>query len=368
MLALIGGKLGWAAAEFWSVDQVGHVLRRVTRWNGRDDAMPSGSPDPLAYGQGLPGLAWQTSETVWAPDVIDAGAEPVHLALAVPIPSGSTVLGVLVCYNDITESSDDIHSAVLTGIAAHIGEFLERRRAEQLSAELERTRDEYIALVGHELRTPLTSVQANTELMLLEPGLPADERADMLAAIQRNVARLHAIIGKLLDVAGIRSGHVPVEPRPMDLAVIVHAAADDARAHLRDGLKVSVNAPARAPIHGDPSRLRQVVNELLRNAVTWADNGTTVGINVHADHRTAVLTVSNTGSRIPADERDRLFDLFFRTNAALHHGLPGTGVGLTLARAIVEQHGGMVTISEPDEAATTFTVRLPADRQQRRDR
>jgi signal transduction histidine kinase len=69
--------------------------------------------------------------------------------------------------------------------------------------------------------------------------------------------------------------------------------------------------------------------------------------------------VSNTGNRIPADERDRLFDMFFRSDTARHGGIPGTGLGLTLARTIVEQHGGTITVSEPDEAATTFTIRLP---------
>ena len=118
--------------------------------------------------------------------------------------------------------------------------------------------------------------------------------------------------------------------------------------------------PRELFIDGDPLRLRRVHDSLLANAMTWANDESTVGITVHADHHTAVVSVTNTGTRIPASERAHVFDLFFRTDASQRKGIPGTGLGLTLARAVVEQHGGMITVSEPDEAVTTFTVRLPA--------
>ncbi|MEU4690053.1 ATP-binding protein [Actinoplanes sp. NPDC023714] len=348
---VIGGMIGWAATEFWDVDEVAGVLRRMARWTEAGRNPPAGLPEPLSYGQGLPGRAWQTTQPVWAED--RGGA-----ALAVPIPSGSTVLGVLVCYGGTTEAADDVWTAVLVGISAHIGEMLERRRAERLVAELDRTRDDYIALVGHELRTPLTSMQAYAEMMLDEPGLTGEHR-EMLEVVRRNSAKLHTIVLKLLDVAGMRSGRADLDIQRADLAAVVHAAVDAARDETDIPVVIEVNTPDTVPLDGDPDRLRQVVDELLANALTWAGAGSVVGVQVHADDRTTSLAVSNTGAPIPGDERAHLFDLFFRGGAAAHQGVPGSGLGLTLARAIVDQHGGTIAVSEPDEAVTTFTVRLP---------
>jgi signal transduction histidine kinase/PAS domain-containing protein len=365
---LIGSMLGWAAMEFWSVDQVGQVLRRQASWSSAGLRNPGGLPDRLTKGAGIPGRAWHDGEPIWTTGLrhdhpVRRGGErqPPRAALAVPIPSGATVLGVLVCYSGHQETPDDIRTAVLTGIAAHVGEFLERRRAEQYATELDRSRDEYIALVGHELRTPLTSIQAYTDMLRTETDLSADERMAMLEVIHRNTSSLHDLIAKLLDVAGTRAGHVSLRTRRMDLAAVAQAGAEQSRA-AGAAAHLVVNAEPSVIIDGDPDRLRDVVDELIANAVTWAPAGSTVGVTVHADAHTAVLSVSNTGPRIPAGEHARVFDLFYRTGDAVRNGLPGRGLGLALARAVVEQHGGTVTVSEPDEAATIFTLRLPTRR------
>jgi len=361
----IGRTAGWAATELWTVDDVAQVLRRATCWAEPGHDLPCHLSDPLLHGQGIPGRAWQSSDAVWAPNLASdphavlqsSDWGPLRAALAIPIPSGSAILAVLVCYSDTVEEPDDTRTAIMTGIAAHIGEFLARRRAEQLTAELDRTRDEYIALVGHELRTPLMSIQSCADFMLDEPEVTDDQRS-MLELMQRNTAAVHNIVTKLLDVAGMRAGHIDLHPRPMDLATVVHTAVEAARTVSTDRVTIEANTPPTAPMHGDPARLRQVVDELLSNALTWAAPGSTVGISLHTDSRALTLAVANTGSPIPADERDRLFDMFFRNDTARHGGIPGTGLGLTLARTIVEQHGGTITVSEADAAATTFTIRL----------
>jgi signal transduction histidine kinase/PAS domain-containing protein len=364
VVEVLGRMAGWAAVELWAVDDVAQVLRRATCWGEPGYDLPCRLSDPLLRGQGIPGRAWQTSQPVWAanlhadPDAaqqtIDWG--PLRAALAIPVPSGSVILAVLICYSDTVENPDDARTAIMTGVGAHLGEFLARRRAEHLAAELDRSRDEYIALVGHELRTPLTSVQAYTEMMLDDPDTTEDQRS-MLQVMRRNTNALHGIVMKLLDVSGMRSGHIDLNMQPMDLSDVV---VDAVRTASAPHVTIETNTPPTAPLHGDPDRLRQVVDELLSNALTWASPGSTVGINLHTDPHAATLAVSNTGTRIPADERDRLFDMFFRSDTARHGGIPGTGLGLTIARTIVEQHGGTITVSEPDEAATTFTVRLPA--------
>ncbi|WP_229829984.1 sensor histidine kinase [Actinoplanes ianthinogenes] len=360
VVELIGSMIGWAATEVWIVDEVGEVLRRASCWAAAGHAAVCGAGEPLPPDDGLPARAWQTNQPQWATD-LDGRWAPLSAALAIPVPSGTDVLGVLVCYCDTAEVPDDTRTAILTGIGAQLGGFLEHRRAGSLAAELDRTRDEYAALVGHEVRTPLTSIQAYTELLLDEPDL-ADDHREMVQVMYRNAGTLSIVVDKLLDVAGMRSGHIAVHRRAMDLASVVRAAADAARERVHRDVTIDVNAPGTVPIRGDADRLRQVADELLNNALIWATEHSTVGVQVTADAHAAVLTVSNTGEPIPADERDRLFDLFFRGGAALHSGLPGSGLGLTLARAVVEQHGGTIGVSDPAEALTLFTVRLPTGR------
>ncbi|MEU4625459.1 ATP-binding protein [Actinoplanes sp. NPDC023801] len=372
VITTIGRMLDWAATEFWTIDEVGNVLQRHLWWTDERDMLPPGLPDRLGHGQGMPGRAWQTSEAVWATDLsADADARAQTLdwgllrsAVAVPVPIGSVTRGVVTCYSAYTEHPDDVRTAVMTGIAAHIGQFLERRRGWDLTTELGHSRDEYIALVGHEIRTPLTSILSYTTLMIDDPDLPAGDRAQMLQVMQRNTGRLQIIVDKLLDIAGLQSGHVTLDSRRMDLSAVLRAAADTARTRLADkDVTVDVDVPDEAVLWGDPRRLAQVVDELLANAVDWADDASHIRATVIADGPATLLTVSNTGQIIPAAERERLFQRFFRTQDALTNAVPGTGLGLSLARTIIEQHGGTITATTDDNPpGTTITVRLPAER------
>ncbi len=362
---LIGAGLAWPAVEFWSVDPVGAVLRRQYVWDADDDGPADPVPDTLVENEGVAGRAWHTAEPEWSADLVTdracrADRGGVGSVLAVPIPSGTATLGVLACFSADATPPGPLVTAVLTGIAAHLGEFLERRRVERVAAELEQTRNEYISLVGHELRTPLTSIQSLVDIMRTEPDLEAAERDQFLTVMHRNTGQLQDLVGKLLDVAAARTGHAPPRPETVDLAEIVHDVATQAGAH--GGPAIDVNVDGHPTVDADPQRLRRVLEELVSNALTWAPHDSTVGINVATDRFTTEIAVSNTGPRIADRDRDRVFGLLFRTETAAGKALPGRGLGLTYARAVVEQHGGTLTLSEPEEAATTFTVRLPTRR------
>ncbi|WP_433303510.1 ATP-binding protein [Actinoplanes sp. CA-030573] len=354
---LIGSILGWDLVEFWCWDEAAGLIHRAGRWAGPALDLPPGLPEFLAPGQGLAGRAWADKQPVYQPGREDG---PLRTALAVPVPLGPHPLGVLVCYADVAEIPGDVRAGMVTGVTPPLGVFLARRRAERLAAELDRARDQYIALVGHELRTPLTSIQAYTEMLLEEAGLTGDQR-QMLLVVQRNTASLRAVVLKLLDVAALRAGHLDVRRRPMDLALVLREAADAARAGDRTH-PIRIEAPGSAPIVGDPDRLRQVADELIANALTWSAAGSPVDIRLTPGEHTAVVSVSNTGVPIRADERPRLFEPFFRGDGARHSGMPGAGLGLSLAWTIVEQHGGVIEVSEAGSPATTFTVRIPTNR------
>jgi signal transduction histidine kinase/PAS domain-containing protein len=372
VIATIGRTLDWAATEFWAIDEVGDVLRRHLWWTDERNLLPPGMPDQLGHGQGMPGRAWQTSEAVWATDLnTDADARVqaadwglLRSAVAVPVPIGSVTRGVLACYSAYTEHPDDVRTAVLTGIAAHIGQFLERRRGWDLTTELGHARDEYIALVGHEIRTPLASIESYTALIIDDPDLPGDDRVEMLQVVQRNAGRLHIIIDKLLDIAGLQSGHITIDHHRTDLSAIVHAAAATIGTRAADkDVTVDIDVPDESILSGDSGRLAQVVDELLSNALDWADDSSAITATVTTDGPITQLTVSNTGQIIPAAERERLFQRFFRTQHAITNAIPGTGLGLALARTIIEQHGGTITATtDHDPPGTTITVQLPTDR------
>ncbi|WP_229070035.1 ATP-binding protein [Actinoplanes sp. DH11] len=346
VLEIVGSSMGWAVTEFWTLDAVTGALHREACWSATAGDRCCAAADLVPAGQGVPGRAWQAAEPLWVTDP-DTGT-----ALAIPVPTGPDPLGVLVCYSDTEDVAYDQRAAIITGIGARLGEFLERRRAERLAAELDRARDEYVALAGHELRTPLTAVQAYADLMLCDPGLDADQR-EAVEVMRRNTANLRGLVMRLLDVAGMRAGHIDLDRTTVDLAALARDAATGRRG-------VEVTAFGAVLVDGDPRRLRQVLDELLNNALTWSAAGYAVGVDVRAEERAAVLSVSNIGAGIPAHERADVFDMLFRGEAVRHSGVPGHGLGLTVARTVVELHGGTLTVSESGGARTTFTVRLPA--------
>jgi hypothetical protein len=157
-------------------------------------------PPDLAYGQGLAGRAWQVGKPLWIRDVGQpqsliseetAATGRLHTALAIPVRHGLEPLGVLTAFADTVEDPEDEVVALMSGIAAHIGQFVERRLVEDLQRQLARSENEYLALVGHEMRTPLTAISAYTEILReSDPAVLAADGPAMLEVIERNTAQL----------------------------------------------------------------------------------------------------------------------------------------------------------------------------------
>ncbi|WP_432831071.1 ATP-binding protein [Dactylosporangium sp. CA-092794] len=369
LLETVARTLHWPHAELWLVDRVGHVLRNAAMWTEPGYEIPP--PDPLSPGVGVSGVAWQTGQPAWIPDIsavnsrLNAPSLAKHglrVGLAIPIRDGTGVTGTLSFFGDAAEEPEQSLIALLSGIAAHVGQFLERRRAEDLAKQLARTKDEFIALVGHELRTPLTSISSYTEL-LLHDHEDETTRSQFLAVIARNAENLRAIIDDLLDLAGLESGYVTLVERPVDFAAVVREVADaNAQAAREKDLDVSVGLPdGPAPVSGDLPRLRKVVDHLVTNAVKFTPPGGRVEIRLDSDVAGVTLRVVDTGVGIPEEERSRLFERFFRGSNIRNQGVPGTGLGLAISRTVVERHGGTITVTDHgDKPGTTFVVRLPA--------
>ncbi|MEV6927256.1 ATP-binding protein [Dactylosporangium sp. NPDC051485] len=369
LLETVARTLHWPHAEMWLVDKVGNVLRNAAMWTEPGYEIPF--PDPLPPGKGVSGVAWETGQPTWIPDISAVSSRlnvpslakhGLRVGLALPIRDGTGVTGTLSFFGDAAEQPEQSLIALLSGIAAHVGQFLERRRAEDLAKQLARTKDEFIALVGHELRTPLTSISSYTEL-LLHDHEDETTRAEFLAVIARNAENLRAIIDDLLDLAGLESGYVTMVERPLDFAAVVREVADANAPSARDrDLDCAVTLPHNpTPVSGDLPRLRKVVDHLVTNAVKFTPAGGRVEIRLDGDVAGVTLRVTDTGVGIPAEERSRLFERFFRGSNIRNQGVPGTGLGLAISRTVVERHGGTITVTDHGEKpGTTFEVRLPA--------
>jgi signal transduction histidine kinase len=178
--------------------------------------------------------------------------------------------------------------------------------------------------------------------------------------VQRNAATLRSIIANLLDLAALDSGHAQIQRNPTDLSDIVETgvrtAIEKAATELPD-VTAEITAGARVP--GDAPRLRQVVDNLLSNALKYTPADGTVVVRLRADAEAATLEVADTGMGIPVNERTNLFRRFFRGKAAKAASIPGSGLGLAISRAIVEAHEGMLELVDRPGPGSTFRLTLP---------
>jgi signal transduction histidine kinase/GAF domain-containing protein len=235
----------------------------------------------------------------------------------------------------------------------------QRAQNDQLR-RLDRLKDELVALVSHELRNPLAAIRNYAEELLADPALTGDHR-HLTEVIDKHSAHMQHLVDDLLDLARLEAGKLHIDPRPASAARLVRDAAESQRsAAAAKALLVDVQVPADLPVRADPVRLRQVLDNLLSNAVKYTPPGGTVTVTAAGRDGEVVLTVTDTGIGIPAEQYPQLFDRFFRASNAIRQGIKGTGLGLAITKAIVEAHGGRVTAAPGDGGGCTFEVTLPA--------
>jgi signal transduction histidine kinase len=225
--------------------------------------------------------------------------------------------------------------------------------------EPDRLVDEFVALISHELRTPLTSIIGYLELTLDDGNLTEEQRG-YLDVVDHNADRLLRLVDDLLFVAQLEAGQLEFRRGELDLAAVARQAVAEAQPRAAaSGITLTVDADVAVPLQAHKGRMFRTLGNLLSNAIKFTPAGGDVRVSVsHADG-VASLEVADTGIGIAADDQERLFERFFRTSTVAEQQFPGTGLGLYIARAIVEAHGGWITVrSEPGEG-TSFTVALP---------
>jgi signal transduction histidine kinase len=226
---------------------------------------------------------------------------------------------------------------------------------------LERLRDAFVAAVSHELRTPLTSMSGFLEMLGDEESELGPAGRRYLDVIRRSNTRLRGAVEDLLLVAEIEADRLVLHPGPTDLAELATATVEAALpAAAEQGVDLRLDLEGSLPVEADAARLRQVLDNLVSNAIKFTPSGGSVLLSAGDDGGRVRIEVADTGIGIPHEELAQLFSRFYRASTATSRAIPGTGVGLVIARAIVEAHGGTLTLASVEGEGTRITVRLPA--------
>ncbi len=238
---------------------------------------------------------------------------------------------------------------------------LEAEAERKALAEEDRRKDEFLAMLAHELRNPLSAISSAVNLAR---ATPSDEHRDWSnEVITRQVKHLTHLIDDLLDVSRIRLGKIQLRRQPLEAAEVMARAVETVRPLLerkRHGLAVSIE-PGPLRVDADPTRLEQVLVNLLTNAAKYTDEGGRIAISAGRDGPNVAFRVKDNGTGIPREMLPRIFDLFIQVDRSLDRSQGGLGIGLTLVRKLVESHGGTVSATSAGPGlGSEFVVRLPA--------
>lgn len=223
-------------------------------------------------------------------------------------------------------------------------------------ARLERlfkTQQRFIADVSHELRTPLTTLQGNLDL-IRRFGVEAAS----LEAMESELKRMIRLVSDLLLLAQADSGSLPLEEREVDLDTLVVEVHKQAKV-LAQTVRVRLEPPEPARVKGDADRLRQVLLNLVTNAIKYTPNDGEVTLSLTVEGGYAFIRVSDTGIGIPKEDLPYIFERFYRVDRARARQMGGAGLGLSIAKWIVEAHHGRIQVESEVGKGSTFTVQLP---------
>lgn len=233
-------------------------------------------------------------------------------------------------------------------------------RLREVAENANRAKDEFLAMLGHELRNPLSPILTALHLMKLRGDASSTRERTV---IERQVAHLSRLVDDLLDVSRIIRGRIELKREVVEVAELVRSAIEMAGPLLEQrGHTLQLQVPAQdLRVEGDPTRLHQVISNLLTNSAKYTPHGGTVAVVAQREDDCVVLTVRDSGIGIAPEVLPHVFDLFVQERQALDRAQGGLGIGLAIVRSLVERHGGVVSAhSDGPGRGSEFSVRLPA--------
>ena len=232
-------------------------------------------------------------------------------------------------------------------------------RSRQMAHEAEQRKNDLVVYLAHDLKTPLASVIGYLTLLEESPDLPIAARAKYTSITLDKAYRLEQLINELFDIARYNMQNVVLERNLVNLTRMLQQMTDEFYPIFAEkSLQAETNIEEGLSIIADSDKIARVFDNLLRNAVAYSNAGTPVSITAYAEEDTAVVKVRNVGDEIPAEKLVNIFDKFFRADASRSSNSGGAGLGLAIARQIVEQHGGRISAQSSAEF-TEFTVVMP---------
>ena len=282
--------------------------------------------------------------------------------LAAPLIGRNTRrLGVIQLLHKATDDFTEDDEALLSQLAQIATVAIENARLYEELRRKDQRKDEFLAMLAHELRNPLAAIR-NAVALGSDPTDAADIEWSM-EVINRQMRQLSRLIDDLLDVSRITQGKVQLRKEPLDAAAILHGAVETVRPLMEERqheLTVALR-PGTLQLEADPTRLEQIVVNLLANAARYTEKGGEISLRARREAGQIVIRVRDNGNGIPPEKLPQMFELFAQGDRTLARSEGGLGIGLTLVRSLAEMHGGTAeAFSEGTGKGSEFTVRLPA--------
>jgi signal transduction histidine kinase len=265
-----------------------------------------------------------------------------------------TLIGVVLYFN-MFHFACVVSFLLALAAGAFFMRFLVRQHKEALDSQ-EALRKRLTNDVAHELRTPLTAISSYLEMMIEGIWKPTPER---LRSCYEEIERITGLVSDLERLAKVENENLRLEKADMDLLALAQTVAGNFESESVKK-KLSLIVSGEEPhVNADKNRLAQVITNLLSNAIKYTPEGGSVRITVKDTPKNGVIIVKDTGIGIPKDELPLIFERFYRTDKSRSRRTGGAGIGLTIAKSVVEAHGGSVTVESGTEQGSEFTVEIP---------
>ena len=335
----VGSQIAQSIAQVFKVPEVALYERAA-------DVVYRGGPQTSLTEEQMRDAA--RTESAWSSSSQKTAILPVRL--------GGRVLGSL----GLVEAA--LSEAALQAVAQLGGIAIERARAQEAASHAEATRQNeqlkatLLDALAHEFKTPLTSIKAAITSLLTNPGRAASEH-ELLTVADEEADRLTTLLNQTIEVARIEAGHVKLTRRPCVVRELIDQAMDQLK-RFCEGRDVRVAAPTDLPlVNADPGLIAMVLRLLLDNALKYSAPSASIAISAEQMDDTVLVHVSNDGPGIDPKEMSAIFEKFYR-GKDVRGRIPGTGLGLTIAREIIASHGGELTVSSQPGAGARFSFSL----------